>query len=145
MSSLVQGWLILAILSAVVSFCDLKSRTIPNSLAVAILIVSITFSNVDFDFNWIVKAFLISFFFLALYAINIWGGGDAKIAIVFLPAISESFLILYLLVIGIVGGVVAFCYLIFAYLSEKENKYQIGLPYCVPICISGVTFALASL
>lgn len=136
------GWLLLAILSCRVIYADILTRTISNKLCLSMLCVSllIGFSQLAL-FNIVIGCLVL----LALYGFSIWGGGDSKLAIAFLPAISEQYFCWYLLFIAFLGGVLALIYLIYGCFVGIERVKQNGLPYGIPICLSGLFFIAASI
>lgn len=91
---------------------------------------------------WNIVAVLFLFF---LYFISFWGGGDTKLAIAFLPAISEQYVVLFVVGIGLSGGVLLAIYLFFGFQQGVDKIKKSGLPFGIPICISGLFFVAASL
>lgn len=139
------GWLLLAILSCYITFSDIKKRLIPNWSCLAVLVVTISVSNVSYDASWAICVSLGVFFLFFLYFISFWGGGDTKIAIAFLPAISEQYTLLFMVGIGLLGGVLLCVYLVYGLVKGMDRVKTAGLPFGVPICLSGLLFVAASL
>ncbi|EGU36046.1 hypothetical protein VIBRN418_08667 [Vibrio sp. N418] len=88
---------------------------------------------------------LVGIFFLFFYVFSFWGGGDTKLAIAFLPAISSQYALLFLIGIGLLGGVLLSVYLIAGLRRGFDEIKKGGLPFGIPICISGLLCVAASL
>lgn len=136
------GWLLLAILSCRVIYRDISTRTISNRVCAAILGISLL---MGFTHIAVVKTILVCLVLLTLYGLSIWGGGDSKLAIAFLPAVSEQYLWLYLLFIAVLGGALAMIYLFYGCFVGMKKVKQRGLPFGIPICLSALFFIAASL
>jgi Flp pilus assembly protein protease CpaA len=139
------GWLLIVILCLVVCFYDLRYRLIPHWLCIAILTLSVLVSPVNFSLMWSIKAFGIGCFLLALWYYRILGGGDVKLFVAFIPAISDPYLLMSLILIGLSGGVLAVIYLIYGYCTDLQKVKAKGLPFGIPICVVGLFCVAASL
>ena len=75
----------------------------------------------------------------ALFAINAFAGGDIKLMLAFLPAINFNWWPVVLMLTACIGGIMAVGYLTYGLLTKRlEVVLKRGLPYGVPIAISGV-------
>ncbi|RJX68494.1 hypothetical protein DZ860_17290 [Vibrio sinensis] len=124
---------------------DVRYRTISNRVCVAIFVIAFLISSVPYSFTWIAKASALVVVCLLLYRFNFWGGGDLKLCLAFLPAVSENYLLLFLVLIGLSGGVLAGFYLLYGYLTDMSKVWSKGLPYGIPVCLSGLLCVAASL
>ncbi|MFA0412220.1 prepilin peptidase [Vibrio renipiscarius] len=141
---LIIGWLGLVILSIVISISDIRNRIIPNRYCIVIFIIALLISSVPYQFTWGLKVVGLMGLFVLLYCFRFWGGGDTKLSIAFLPAISEDYLLLFPAVIGLLGGVLALFYLLFGYFTDMDRVRNHGLPYGIPVCLSGLLCVAAS-
>lgn len=139
------GWLILVTLSFVAALGDVRYRMISNRVCVAIFVIAFLISSVPYNLNWAAKASALVAFCLLLYRVSFWGGGDLKLCLAFLPAVSENYLLLFLVLIGLSGGVLAGFYLLYGYLTDMSKVWSKGLPYGIPVCLSGLLCVAASL
>lgn len=110
-----------------------------------ILCISVLLGFDGFSYPWSVKALALSVFFIVIYVFSIWSAGDAKLAMAMLPAMSEKYLLDYLLMIGFAGGVLASIYLVIGLFRGMEEIKTRGLPFGVSISASGLLFSLVSL
>ncbi|WP_434999422.1 prepilin peptidase [Vibrio scophthalmi] len=141
----IYGWLILVILSCYIIFSDIVNRVISNKSCMLVLFFTVFINFFSYEVHLGMDIFLSFVFLLFLYSISFWGGGDAKLAIAFLPAITEQYILLYLVGIGFLGGVLLLAYMIFSLRHGMRKIKVYGLPFGVPICISGLFCVAASL
>lgn len=139
------GWLFLAILSIVVFICDIRYRLIPNRVCFAIFVICIWISSVTYNVNWMTKASIFVAFCLVIYRFKYWGGGDLKLCLAFLPAVPEYYLLLFPVLIGLLGGALTVIYLVYGYITDMSKAWSQGLPYGIPVCLSGLLCVAASL
>ena len=115
---------------------DIRRRTINNKLCIIILVISIVISPVIYSAHWFLTALSVCFVLCVLYAKNIFGGGDVKLVIAFVPAVDNPYLLL--LSIFLLGGCLAFFYLIYGLFTDMSKVRKKGLPFGVPICIASL-------
>ncbi|WP_228481503.1 prepilin peptidase [Vibrio fluminensis] len=138
------GWLLLTSLVVFITYSDIRYRLIPNVSVIVVFTISLLLSQIEINIAWAVKSLSLALFFITLSILSIWGAGDAKLSIVFMPLISEEFLLLYLLGFIFIGGFLAVAYLMVGLLTSFEGIKKRGLPYGVPIAMSGLFFSIAS-
>ena len=141
----ILGWLVLVILSLNVAFFDLTNRVVSNRTCLLILVIAVFINSIGYDSIFSVNGLLAAFFLFFLYYISFWGGGDTKLAIAFLPAITAQYVLLFLVGIGLLGGVLLVVYLIVGLRCGVDKIKEDGLPFGIPICISGLFCVVASL
>ncbi|MCY9803664.1 prepilin peptidase [Vibrio scophthalmi] len=140
-----MGWLLLVILSCYVSFQDITRRIIPNKSCGLIFLITIYLAFVSRSWMYDWDTFIGICFLLFLYFISFWGGGDTKLAIVFLPAISTQYVLLFLVGIGLLGGVLVLVYMMVGLIRRTDTIKTSGLPFGIPICVSGLFCVTASI
>lgn len=131
----------LAILLLVACYTDLKSRTIPNLLNVAIALVApavwLTMGwSLWPDIAWqvgVAVALLMVFF--GLFAIGQMGGGDVKMIAALALSIDVRLILPMMLVFSIAGGVVAGAMLIQMKFRKSEQPPEV--PYGLAIAFGG--------
>ncbi|ROV57779.1 hypothetical protein EGH82_21540 [Vibrio ponticus] len=139
------GWLILAVLVMVVSVTDIRFRLIPNKVCILIFFVSVVVGFKNISMVWGIKSLVLSMFFVTIYIFSVWSAGDAKLAMAMIPAMSEHYILDYLLMIGLFGGVLAGIYLVIGLFKGMELVKTRGLPFGVSISLSGLLISLVSL
>ncbi|CAM3795033.1 Type IV leader peptidase family protein [Vibrio aerogenes CECT 7868] len=139
------GWLSLAGLSLIVCFYDLRERIIPNSVCLIIFTIALMISPVSVTVVWAAQVTGVVCLLLVFYRYQVWGGGDIKLLLAFLPAISEKFLLLTMTLIGLTGGVLCAFYLVYGAWTDMEQVRKKGLPFGIPVCFAclfGITASL---
>ena len=134
------GLLVVMLLAA--SWCDLKSRTIPNSLNIAIALLAIPFWWSIGLTLWpdaaiqIGVAFLVFALFAIAFAMGAMGGGDVKLVGALALWLPFQAVIVLLFVMSIAGGVLTLA----MYLRHKlaRNQGQLEIPYGVAIAFGGL-------
>ena len=138
--------LIIPILSLSYAIClsDITRREIPNYLNKSLLILSSLQSIYlgYFNHSFVVFIVFLSIFF-PLWLFNFFGGGDIKLVCVFSLAIHPSFSLLYIVSIGFIGAAQVVIMMLF-YKKNGRAIFENGIPYGIPICISGVSFCVLS-
>ena len=132
--------LALALIAAAVG--DLRTRTIPNWLTLAIALSAIPFwwaADLSLwpDVAWRIGiAFLVFAIFAGAFALGMMGGGDVKLAAAlalwFPPAATLKFLVL----MSIAGGVLTLALLVWHKAKRREGRPEI--PYGVAIAFGGL-------
>ncbi|OLQ94007.1 hypothetical protein BIY21_10010 [Vibrio ponticus] len=103
----------------------------------------IGFKNISLA--WGIKSLVLSMFFVTVYIFSVWSAGDAKLAMAMIPAMSEHYILDYLLMIGLFGGVLAVIYLVIGLFKGMELVKTRGLPFGVSISLAGLLISLVSL
>lgn len=126
---------------AYIVLTDIRFRLIPNKAVLPLLCTSILLSMNKGQYETLLygMAFLlIGIIFLVWF----FAPGDIKLASVLVTLILPDYYLLTLVLTLFLGGVLALAYLL---IKGKEFTRERGLPYGVPICISGYLGILASL
>jgi prepilin peptidase CpaA len=134
------GLLVLLLLAA--SWCDLKTRTIPNSLNLAIALLAIPFWWSVGLALWpdaaiqIGVALLVFALFAIAFALGAMGGGDVKLVGALALWLPFPAVVLLLFVMSVAGGVLTLA----MYLRHKlaRNRGQLEIPYGVAIAFGGL-------
>ncbi|QJQ33329.1 peptidase [Sphingomonas lacunae] len=122
-------------------YTDLKSRTIPNLLNVAIALVApLVWWTMGWelwpDIAWqvgVALALLVAFF--GLFALGQMGGGDVKMIAALALSIDVRLILPMMLVFSIAGGVVAGAMLIHQKMQKMEKPPEV--PYGLAIAFGG--------
>lgn len=125
-----------------IGYSDVRKREIPNYLVTVIFIYSV----VNSWFNgFLLQSTLITLLvfipFFIFWKMNIIGGGDVKLIAAFSFGLSPSLIVPMICFIGLLGG----GQIILMYsVAKLRNKipFDRGVPYGVPIVISGWFFSL---
>jgi len=124
------------------SWCDLKSRTIPNSLNIAIALLAIPFWWSIGLTLWpdaaiqIGVAFLVFALFAIAFALGAMGGGDVKLVGALALWLPFQAVIVLLFVMSIAGGVLTLAMFLRHKLARKRG--QLEIPYGVAIAFGGL-------
>jgi prepilin peptidase CpaA len=140
LSSILLG--LLALMLLVASWCDLKSRTIPNGLNIAIALLAIPFwwsAGValwpDAAIQVGVAALVFGLFAIA-FAYGAMGGGDVKLIGALALWLPFQAVILLLFVMSVAGGVLTLAMYLRHKLAKKPGQPEI--PYGVAIAFGGL-------
>jgi prepilin peptidase CpaA len=134
------GLLVLLLLAA--SWCDLKSRTIPNSLNLAIALLAIPFWWSVGLALWpdaaiqIGVALLVFALFAIAFALGAMGGGDVKLVAALALWLPFQAVVLLLFVMSVAGGVLTLAMFLRHKLARSEA--QLEIPYGVAIAFGGL-------
>ncbi|WCE32566.1 A24 family peptidase [Vibrio sp. SCSIO 43137] len=132
---------ILCVLSVRIIFCDIKTRRIPDVLSACVLLVGLINAWISgFVVDSIPVAFIVFIIFFVLWFLKVMGGGDVKLIVAFTVGIAPQFTLLMLCITGLLGGI----QLGIMYLYQQQ-PFTRGIPYGVPIVISGLFFSLISI
>ena len=139
------SWILLGLLAAALLACcwwDLKTRTIPNGLNLAIALLAIPFwFSLDLTF-WpemamrVGVAFVTFWVFAAAFAMGAMGGGDVKLIAALALWLSWQQVLVVVFLMSLAGGVLTLGYLIRHKLAKREEKLEI--PYGVAIAFGGL-------
>ena len=133
---------VLAAMLLVACWCDLKARTIPNLLNLAVALLAIPFwwslglaLWPDVALQLGVAALVFCLFALA-FALGAMGGGDVKLIAALALWLPWQAVLVLLFLMSLAGGVLTLGYLIRHKLARREEKLEI--PYGVAIAFGGL-------
>ena len=139
------SWILLGLLAAALLACcwwDLKTRTIPNWLNLAIALGAVAFWVAVGLPVWpevalrLAVAFVTFWVFAAAFAMGAMGGGDVKLIAALALWLPWQAVLVLLFLMSIAGGVLTLGYLIRHKLAKREEKLEI--PYGVAIAFGGL-------
>ncbi len=82
--------------------------------------------------------------FFILWLINIVGGGDVKLIGALFLGVNDEYILAAIVAIGLLGGIqILVMWLMSVY--RKKTPFENGIPYTIPIGISGLFFFYMSL
>lgn len=126
---------------------DLRKQIITNRLNAAILIIGLVAVPIVFGWSvllWCLVHFAIALVVgIALFALGMWGGGDAKFFAACAIWFPVSQIAAYLIGLGLAGLVLLLTYLIVGVARGKKLSRKSPLPYGVAIA-AGAIFAQIS-
>lgn len=132
----------LALLLLVASWGDLKARTIPNGLNLAIALLAIPFWWANGLALWpdvalqLGVAFLVFAIFAGAFAIGAMGGGDVKLIGALALWLPWQGVLALLVIMSLAGGALTLAMLIRKRLARNEGALEI--PYGVAIAFAGL-------
>ena len=139
------AWILLGLLAAmllVASWCDLKTRTIPNELNIAIALLAIPFwwsvalpLWPDAALQVGIAASVFGLFSIA-FAFRAMGGGDVKLIGALALWLPFQAVILLLFVMSVAGGVLTAAFYLRHRLARRTG--QLEIPYGVAIAFGGL-------
>jgi prepilin peptidase CpaA len=139
------SWILLGLLAAMLLACcwwDLKTRTIPNTLNLAIALLAVAFwMSVGLPV-WpevalrVSVAFVAFWVFAAAFAMGAMGGGDVKLIAALALWLPWPAVLVLVFLMSVAGGVLTLAYLIRHKLAKREEKLEI--PYGVAIAFGGL-------
>jgi prepilin peptidase CpaA len=139
------SWILLGLLAAMLLACcwwDLKTRTIPNWLNLAIALLAVVFwYSVQLPV-WpevalrVGVAFVAFWVFAAAFAMGAMGGGDVKLIAALALWLPWQAVLVLVFLMSVAGGVLTVGYLIRHKLAKREEKLEI--PYGVAIAFGGL-------
>ena len=133
---------ILALLLLVASWGDLKARTIPNGLNLAIALLAIPFWWATGLALWpdaalqVGIAILVFSLFAGAFAIGAMGGGDVKLIGALALWLPWQAVLALLVIMSLAGGALTIAMLIRKRLARSEGALEI--PYGVAIAFAGL-------
>jgi prepilin peptidase CpaA len=139
------SWILLGLLAAALLACcwwDLRTRTIPNWLNLAIALLAIPFWLALGLTFWpemalrIGVAFVAFWVFAAAFAMGAMGGGDVKLIAALSLWLHWQQVLVVIFLMSLAGGVLTLGYLIRHKLAKREEKLEI--PYGVAIAFGGL-------
>jgi len=139
------SWILLALLAAMLLFAcwsDLRTRTIPNGLNLAIALLAIPFWwSVGLSF-WpdaaiqVAVASAVFAFFAGAFALGAMGGGDVKLVAAIALWLPWQAVLALLFIMSFAGGLLTLAMLIRHKLARADGKLEI--PYGVAIAFGGL-------
>ena len=133
---------VLALLLLFACYGDLKARTIPNSLNIAIALLAIPFWWASGLAPWpdmalqVGVAVLAFVFFAGAFALGAMGGGDVKLIGAIALWLPWPALLLMLVIMSLAGGALTLALMIRKKLARTEGPLEI--PYGVAIAFAGL-------
>ncbi|MCG9580647.1 prepilin peptidase [Vibrio tubiashii] len=123
---------------------DHKSRTISNSLCKTLFVInSIAACYYDYFFQSATTTFVIFSIFILMWLVGCFGAGDIKLLCAFTIGIKPDITIVFLVMVGLLGGVqVTIMYLVG--IASSKKVFEKGIPYGIPISMSGLVFSTLS-
>ncbi|MGY3570037.1 prepilin peptidase [Vibrio paucivorans] len=140
---LLIGGLIIATLFIFLS--DIVHRLIPNCIVVFVAVSAISLMILNESYASLNVTILIFIIGLVLHSKNVLGGGDIKLVLAYSTAIKPELSLLYIVIILLLGGILATfywgCHRVFGNVTNPKE----GLPYGLPIGVSGIFCIAASI
>lgn len=139
------SWILLVLLAAMLvaaCWCDLKARTIPNGLNLAVALLAIPFwwsiglalwPDVALQFG--VAALVFALFAIA-FAFGAMGGGDVKLVAAIALWLPWPSVVALLFIMSVAGGALTLAMLIRHRLARTDGRPEI--PYGVAIAFGGL-------
>ncbi|MEA3012226.1 MAG: prepilin peptidase CpaA [Sphingomonadales bacterium] len=139
------SWILLAVLAAmllVACWSDLRTRTIPNGLNLAIALLAIPFwwsiglplwPDVAIQIGVALAVFA---FFAGAFALGAMGGGDVKLVAAIALWLPWLAVIALLVIMSVAGGLLTLAMLIRHKLAKHKGRLEI--PYGVAIAFGGL-------
>jgi prepilin peptidase CpaA len=139
------AWILLALLALMLlaaSAWDLRTRTIPNSLAAAIALLALPFWWATGLALWpdaalqVGVAVLVFGLFAAAFAIGAMGGGDVKLIAALALWLPWQAVLMLLVIMSLAGGALTAAMLIRKRLARSPDAIEV--PYGVAIAFGGL-------
>ena len=133
---------LLALLLVAACWCDLRSRTIPNGLNLAIALLAIPFWWASGLTVWpdvalqVGVAGLVFALFAIAFAAGAMGGGDVKMVAAVALWLPAPAVLVLLLIMSIAGGALTLAMLVRHRLARRDGALEI--PYGVAIAFGGL-------
>lgn len=143
-----ETWLIgLAVILGLllkISFDDVTKRTVRHRYLAILMVLFICFWTVKPNFEVLpyIGCILIVGFMLNFF--GVLGGGDSKLLAVLSLGIMPNYIGLMLLCVVVLGGVMAILVLLYGLLTDFQRVREKGIPYAIPISVSGGFFIFLS-
>ncbi len=139
------AWILLGLLTLLLlaaCWFDLKSRTIPNSLVIAVALLALPFWWATGLAPWpdaalqIGVAFLVFALFAIAFAVGAMGGGDVQLVSALALWLPWPAVVALLVVMSLAGGALTLAMVIRHRLARREARLEI--PYGVAIAFGGL-------
>ena len=123
--------------SGVIAFSDILHRRINNYLVLIVAVLAMVISG--FSAFAVIPFAIATGIGLVLFGFGIFAGGDIKLMLAFLLGIDTQWWPVVFLLTAVIGGVMAAGYLLIGLYKKDLNQVRKkGIPYGVPIVISGL-------
>lgn len=99
----------------------------------------------NFQISVMINAGLILLIGFLLFSVNVIAAGDIKLLVVMSLAIEPQYLSAVLLCMTLCGGLLALIYYVYGIFTDMAAVRHQGIPYGIPISISGYIGIAASL
>lgn len=129
--------MLLVAVSVYIAVTDISRRHIDNQAVLVVLALSLASSGLAALALWPLLAAILTG--VLLFSLGIFGGGDIKLVLAFLPAISLRWWPVFFILVTGLGAVLALGYLGYGLYSNRlQAVRQRGLPYGVAIVLAGI-------
>ncbi|WP_082856549.1 A24 family peptidase [Marinomonas atlantica] len=120
-----------------IAWDDMRSRQVRHRYLLCLTFLLI-FTWIDQP-NWSILPYSLVILLVGfvLHLIRILGAGDTKLLFVISLGVTPQFLSLFLYGTVLLGGIVASLYLLYGYCTDLSKVRKKGIPYAVPISLSG--------
>lgn len=113
---------------------DYKYRTVPNRLVLILLVTVSVFCMINHRYGPLFNIVPILFFGGMLWAMRIWGAGDAKLLTALSPLVEHDYLLLVIITMLLLGAVQALLIYLIEIATKKKKTRTVA--YAIPISIS---------
>ena len=138
-------WLTCLVNVLLIFYDDIRYRIVKHRFLLIIFITSLLslFFTPEPLTQLAVSTSVFIFFFI-LWLINIVGGGDVKLIGALFLGVNDEYMLAAIVAIGLLGGIqILVMWLMSVY--RKKTPFENGIPYTIPIGISGFFFFYMSL
>ncbi|WP_390502593.1 prepilin peptidase [Vibrio harveyi] len=138
-------WLICLINVMCVFYSDIRHRTVKHRFIFIISIISLlSLYYSPAPFNQVLVSTCVFITFFLLWMMNVVGGGDVKLIGALFLGVHSEYMLLAIIAIGLLGGMQIFLMWMIATIRQS-SPFKNGVPYTIPIGISGLFFFYLSL
>ena len=130
-------WLILATICIFICWRDYKHRVISNKSVLLLLGLLLSTAVIRDSQLYFAQALLVLLLGIVLWKFGVFGAGDIKLASTFALLIDPNYLMLTFVIMFLLGGIEALLYILIRKLKPISIVHD-GLPFAIPIVISGV-------
>jgi len=124
---------------------DHQHRTISNRICKLLFITNIIAAfYYGYGIQSVTITSVIFFILIIIWLIGAFGAGDIKLLCAFSVGIKPELTLACLVSVGLIGGLQLVVMFLIG-LMTKTNIFEKGIPYGIPISISGVAFTALSL
>lgn len=124
---------------------DNKYRTVSNNICKILFSTNfIAAFYYGYGIHSITITSVIFFILIFIWLIGAFGAGDIKLLCAFSVGIKPELTLACLVLVGLIGGLQLVVMSLIGLMSKK-NLFEKGIPYGIPISISGVAFIALSL
>ena len=124
---------------------DFTQRKVTNNSIVSLFFL-LSYLYVDnLQISVMINTGLILLIGFILFSVNVIAAGDTKLLVVMSLAIDSQYLVAILLLMALCGGLLALIYYLYGVFTDMAAVRKRGIPYGIPISISGYIGIAASL